>query len=108
MRISRQGARAVVSDRLAGARIVDSIEAAVEATQQAAYMDRRKVRAEFEKRFTAAGMARAYVAAYRSLLAPVPATREIAEFYTPPRGPREVSPCEARRHAGLEPGGLRR
>jgi hypothetical protein len=38
----------------------------VEAVQQAAYMDRRKVRAEFEKRFTAARMARAYVAAYRA------------------------------------------
>ena len=43
------------------------------AAQQAAYMDRRKVRAEFERRFTAARMARAYVTAYRAFLAHVPA-----------------------------------
>ncbi len=48
-------------------------------------MDRRKVRAEFERRFTAARMARAYVAAYRALLAPVPKTTEIAEVAMPPR-----------------------
>jgi hypothetical protein len=56
----------------------------VEAVQQAAYMDRRKVRAEFEQRFTAARMARAHVAAYRALLARVPATTEIAELAIPP------------------------
>lgn len=59
--------------------LVDSIGAAVEAVQQAAYMDRRKVRAEFEKRFTAARMAREYVAAYRALLARVPATARVPE-----------------------------
>jgi hypothetical protein len=73
----------VVTEGVSG-RIVDSIEAAVEAVQQAAYMDRRKVRAEFETRFSAARMARAYVAAYRSLLARVPANTEIAELSIPP------------------------
>jgi glycosyltransferase involved in cell wall biosynthesis len=81
----------VLTDGVSG-RIVDSIESAVEAVQQATHMDRRKVRAEFEKRFTAARMAREYVAAYRSLLAPVPANPEIAEFSIPPGRPREVSP----------------
>jgi glycosyltransferase involved in cell wall biosynthesis len=60
-------------------RIVDSIDAAAAAAQQADHMDRRKVRAEFEKRFTAARMARAYVAAYRALLAHVPATARLPE-----------------------------
>jgi glycosyltransferase involved in cell wall biosynthesis len=81
----------VLTDGVSG-RIVDSIESAVEAVQQATHMDRRKVRAEFEKRFTVARMAREYVAAYRSLLAPVPANPEIAEFSIPPGRPREVSP----------------
>ncbi len=81
----------VVAEGVSG-RIVNSIESAVEAVQQAALMDRRKVRAEFEKRFTAARMARAYVAAYRSLLAPAPANPEIAEFSIPPGAAREVSP----------------
>jgi hypothetical protein len=80
----------VVTEGVSG-RIVDSIEAAVEAVQQAAYMDRRKVRAEFEKRFTAARMARAYVAAYRSLLARVLANTAYAQ--------REVSPLAWERMA---------
>ena len=42
----------VVTDGVSG-RIVDSIDAAAKAAQQAAQMDRRQVRAEFERRFTA-------------------------------------------------------
>jgi glycosyltransferase involved in cell wall biosynthesis len=79
----------VVTEGVSG-RMVDSIESAAEAVHQAACMDRRKVRAEFERRFTAARMARAYVAAYRSLLAPVPAG--IAEVAMPPMAAREISP----------------
>jgi len=79
----------VVTEGVSG-RMVDSIEAAVEAVQQAAYMDRRKVRAEFEKRFTAAWMARAYVAAYRSLLAHVPATARLPEIALPAVAARQV------------------
>lgn len=48
--------------------IVDSVEAAVEATRQARAMDRRRVRAEFERRFTVRRMAQDYVTAYRRLL----------------------------------------
>jgi glycosyltransferase involved in cell wall biosynthesis len=66
----------VIADGVSG-RIVDSIEAAAGAARQAAYMDRRKVRAEFERRFTAEGMAGAYIAAYRLLLARAPATTTI-------------------------------
>jgi hypothetical protein len=58
--------------------------------QQAAYMDRRKVRAEFEKRFTAARMARAYVAAYRALLSHVPATARLPAVVMPAVAAREV------------------
>jgi hypothetical protein len=62
-------------------------------------MDRRKVRAEFESRFTAAWMARAYVAAYRALLGHVPAYTEIAEVAMPPMAAREVSPLSWERFA---------
>ena len=88
----------VVTEGVSG-RIVDSIESAVEAVQQTACMDRRKVRAEFERRFTAARMARAYVAAYRALLAPVPKTTEIAEVAMPPMAAREISPLTWERFA---------
>ena len=66
----------VIADGVSG-RIVDSIEAAAGAARQAGYMDRRKVRAEFERRFTAERMAGAYIAAYRLLLARAPATTTI-------------------------------
>ncbi|MGH6834850.1 MAG: glycosyltransferase family 4 protein [Methylocella sp.] len=69
----------VINDGVSGW-IVDSIEAAAEAAQQAAYMDRRKVRAEFEKRFTAKRMAAAYIAAYRLLLARASANTRIMEL----------------------------
>jgi glycosyltransferase involved in cell wall biosynthesis len=58
----------VITDGVSG-RIVDSIEAAAGAARHAAYMDRRKVRAEFEQRFTAERMASAYIVAYRLLVA---------------------------------------
>jgi hypothetical protein len=83
--------------------------------QQAAYMDRRKVRAEFEKRFTAARMARAYFAAYRALLAHLPATARLpGGCHAAGRGRARGlatglgAACEATWRAGLEPGGLRR
>jgi len=68
----------VITDGVSGI-IVDSIEAAVNATQKVVRMDRRRVRAEFEKRFTAARMAHAYVAAYQCLLR-VPAGFESADL----------------------------
>jgi glycosyltransferase involved in cell wall biosynthesis len=78
----------VIADGVSGW-VVDSIEAAVEAVKQAPSIDRSKVRAEFERRFTAARMAQAYVAAYRSLLWSAPASRKIAEFAPPPEPRRE-------------------
>lgn len=47
--------------------IVDSVEEAVAAVPQAARLDRERVRLRFEERFSAARMARDYLAAYRSL-----------------------------------------
>lgn len=46
---------------------VESIEEAVEAVGKAADLDRRAVRQRFEERFTAARMARDYVAEYGRL-----------------------------------------
>lgn len=84
----------VVVDGVSGW-IVDSIEAAAEAAQQASHMDRRKVRAEFERRFTAERMAETHVAAYRSLLAcnsvSTALDRELMEFSLAPRAVSEPS-----------------
>jgi hypothetical protein len=63
---------------------VDSIEAAAEAARRASDMDRRKVRADFERRFTAERMAAAYLAAYRSLLARASATMRLERSMAPP------------------------
>lgn len=63
----------VIADGVSG-RIVTTIEAAADAARQAGQMDRRRVRAEFERRFTAERMGGAYLAAYRLLL-----TRAVAK-----------------------------
>jgi glycosyltransferase involved in cell wall biosynthesis len=47
--------------------IVDSVDKAVNAAQKVAQLDRARVRARFEQRFSAARMARDYLAVYRSL-----------------------------------------
>jgi len=49
--------------------IVDSIEGAVEAVRKLGSIDRGRVRATFERRFSSLGMARRYVDVYRRLLA---------------------------------------
>jgi glycosyltransferase involved in cell wall biosynthesis len=48
--------------------IVDSLEEAVDATRRAATLDRRRVRAEFDARFTAPRMAHDYLAIYESVV----------------------------------------
>ncbi|WP_395698597.1 glycosyltransferase family 4 protein [Methylocella sp.] len=58
----------VMTDGVTGA-IVSSMDEAVAAVAAVSRLDRARVRAEFERRFTVATMARAYVGAYRTLLA---------------------------------------
>jgi glycosyltransferase involved in cell wall biosynthesis len=48
--------------------IVGSVEEAAEAAKQAATLDRERIRATFERRFTAETMAMGYEAAYRAVL----------------------------------------
>jgi glycosyltransferase involved in cell wall biosynthesis len=57
----------VVEDGLTGA-IVDTMDEAIAALPRVIALDRKKVRQRFEQRFSAARMARDYVAVYRSLL----------------------------------------
>lgn len=52
--------------------IVDSVDAAVDAVARARSMDRRKVRAIFESRFTSDRMARDYLAIYSRLIGSSP------------------------------------
>jgi hypothetical protein len=49
--------------------VVDSVEAAVAAVRDADRLDREQVRLRGEERFSAARMARDYLAVYRSLRA---------------------------------------
>jgi glycosyltransferase involved in cell wall biosynthesis len=66
----------VIEDGSSGL-VVDSIDQAVSAVDQARAMSRKRVRGCFEARFTAARMASNYVAAYQTLLSGA-ARREIA------------------------------
>jgi glycosyltransferase involved in cell wall biosynthesis len=62
----------VISNGVSGV-VVDSMDSAVAAVETVSAMSRARVRAEFERRFTAERMAHAYVAAYRALLLRTPA-----------------------------------
>jgi glycosyltransferase involved in cell wall biosynthesis len=57
----------IIKENISGF-VVDSIEEAVTATRRAQSLDRAKVRAEFERRFTVERMACDYVDIYRTLL----------------------------------------
>jgi glycosyltransferase involved in cell wall biosynthesis len=57
----------IIQDNVSGF-VVDTIEEAITAVRRVADLDRAKVRAAFERRFTAERMARDYVALYRQLL----------------------------------------
>jgi Glycosyl transferases group 1 len=57
----------IVEENVSGF-VVDSVKEAVAAIRRVANLDRAKVRAEFERRFTVERMARDYLALYRKLL----------------------------------------
>jgi glycosyltransferase involved in cell wall biosynthesis len=56
----------IIDDGLTGF-IVEDVEGAIGAVDRLAQLSRQKIRAQFEKRFTARRMAQEYLAAYRSL-----------------------------------------
>ena len=58
----------IIENGLTGA-IVDSVEAAIAALPRVIALDRRKVRQQFEQRFSATRMAKDYVRVYHKLLA---------------------------------------
>jgi glycosyltransferase involved in cell wall biosynthesis len=65
----RRGAVPEVIEKNVSGFVVDTIEEAVTAVRRIGDLDRVKVRAEFERRFTAERMAHDYVGIYRQLLA---------------------------------------
>ena len=65
----------IIRDRVSGY-IVDSIDQAVRAVEQAAAINRAACRAEFEERFSAGRMARDYVKLYESIAVGKSAARE--------------------------------
>ncbi len=56
----------VLTDRVTGI-LVDSVAAAADAVARAALLDRRRIRREFERRFTVTAMARRYLELFASL-----------------------------------------
>jgi glycosyltransferase involved in cell wall biosynthesis len=64
----RQGSVPEIVDEGVTGSIVNSVDEAVRMLPQMLMLDRRKVRRRFEQRFTAARMAKDYLAVYRSLL----------------------------------------
>jgi glycosyltransferase involved in cell wall biosynthesis len=64
----RGSASEIVTDGVSGY-IVDTVEEAVAAVQRAVTLDRAKIRAAFERRFTVERMAREYLAIYQDLAA---------------------------------------
>jgi len=82
----------VITDGVNG-RIIESIDAAAQAAREAATMDRRKVRAEFERRFTVERMAVAYIAAYRALLARASISAKLRELPAATLAVTEVLPA---------------
>jgi len=71
----RCGSVPEVLDDPAAGRIVDSMDAAVAAVADVIALDRRAIRAVFERRFTAQAMARSYVELYRRLCGAHPGVR---------------------------------
>ncbi len=73
----RQGAMPEIVDEGETGYVVDSIDAAVEAVEKAAALDRGQVRAVFERRFAAERMARDYEAVYRGCVEAAAASRPV-------------------------------
>jgi glycosyltransferase involved in cell wall biosynthesis len=88
----------IVQDNLSGC-VVDTIEEAVTAVRRVAKFDRAKVRAAFERRFTAERMARDYVALYRQLLAGRARPIEVTTLNGTHDGWRSVQPPRRGPHA---------
>jgi len=75
----------VIDDGVTGF-IVDSEEQAVSAVRELPRLDRRKVRARFEERFSAHRMARQYESRYRELIAAAPSESDVCRLNGYPAG----------------------
>jgi glycosyltransferase involved in cell wall biosynthesis len=75
----RNGSVPEVIDEGVTGHIVDTVEQAIEVLPQTLALDRKRIRAVFDERFTAARMARDYVKLYRRLLKK-PAPNEIGRI----------------------------
>jgi glycosyltransferase involved in cell wall biosynthesis len=67
----------IIQDHVSGF-VVDTLEEAVAAVRRVADLDRARVRAEFERRFTAERMARDYLDIYRQRLSALTEPRQLA------------------------------
>jgi glycosyltransferase involved in cell wall biosynthesis len=78
--------REVIEDGVSGF-VVDSIDKAVAAVDRAQMLDRRRVRAAFERRFSVERMAQDYVSIYNKQLTKLERNAEQSRFAHHPRGP---------------------
>jgi glycosyltransferase involved in cell wall biosynthesis len=74
----RSGSVAEVVDDGVSGFIVDDERHAIEAVRKLRALDRRKVRAQFERRFTAGRMAQDYVRQYQALISARPNTQIVS------------------------------
>ncbi len=76
----------IIEDGVTGY-VVRSVEQALEKLPQALALDRKRIRAEFERRFSARRMAQDYVALYRSILGDGAATAHVMPAQVPSVSP---------------------
>jgi len=86
----------VIDDGITGF-IVSSLDEALDAVRRALQLDRREVRRRFDRRFSAAAMARGYLDLYADRLAQCPFAPELAP--DPARAPNPRAPDEERSFA---------
>ncbi len=80
----------VVDDGVSGF-LVDDIDAAAAAVRKAAHLNRRRIRAVYEARFSAEAMGRAYVRVYERLKAgEAMHSLDVARPHAPPMAPAGV------------------
>ena len=97
----------VIDDGVTG-RVVDTMEEALAALPEVLALDRRRVRARFEERFTAARMAHDYVDLYRNQIAKID-TRSAASFMREAeRGLGSTVPLSERSALNLRTGDIKR
>jgi glycosyltransferase involved in cell wall biosynthesis len=92
----------VIEDGVTGF-IVDDLDAAVRAVDRVAGLDRRRCREVFERRFSAARMARDYLAVYRQVCESAQRLDQLRDWMRPPAAGKNGAPAGGRPPTGGRP-----